>query len=87
MTYVIRGTVRDPAGLPVPGARAYFVGGPSAFPDVAALTDERGGFALSAPSRGTYELECSADGFAPRRIAIAVPEATEDGVDIRLDRA
>jgi hypothetical protein len=84
MAYVIRGTVRDPSGAPVPGARVYFVGGPDPFPDVAAVTSEQGGFALSAPSGGRYRIESVADGFAPEVTAVDLPRAAETGVEIRL---
>ena len=61
---LISGEVRDPAGKPVAGARVYFTGGPGSFPDMAALTDARGKFSLSAPSDGEYRVACAADGFA-----------------------
>jgi hypothetical protein len=87
MAQVIRGTVRDETGRPVRGARAYFVDGPGAFPDIAALTDDRGGFTLAAPGDGTYAIECTADGFAPRRVTVGAGRASERALEIRLERA
>ena len=81
---VIRGSVRDDGGRPVPHARAYFVSGPGPYPDVAAVADADGEFALGAPFGGTYEIGCSADGFASRVVAVDAGEAEEVGVEIRL---
>jgi Carboxypeptidase regulatory-like domain len=84
MTFVIRGTVRDPAGVPVPGARAYFVSGPGPYPDIAAVTNEHGEFALAAPSRGRFGIGCTADGFASEVTSVELPQAENAPVDIRL---
>ena len=86
MAYVIHGTVRDASGLPVPQARAYFLSGPGPFPDIAAVTDPHGAFTLSAPSRGSYRIECAADGFAPEVTPIDLPQTGEAPVEIRLSR-
>lgn len=87
MAYLIRGTVRDASGHPVPQARVYFRSGPGSFPDIAAMTDEEGGFTLSAPSSGTYRIESAADGFAPEVTDVDLPEAGEAPVEIRLSRS
>jgi hypothetical protein len=84
MAYLIRGVVRDAAGSPIPAARAYFVGGPEPFPDIAALTDQSGEFTLSAPAPGTYRIECAADGFSSRLTAVDVEEDEETRLEIRL---
>ena len=58
---VIYGVVRDSGGRPVPGARVYFMSGPVALPDIAALTGADGAFALTAPASGSYEVGCATD--------------------------
>jgi hypothetical protein len=87
MASLIRGVVRDPAGSPIPEARAYFVGGPEPFPDIAALTDEGGEFTLSAPAPGAYRIECAAGGFSSRLFAVDVGEDEETRLEIRLTPA
>jgi Carboxypeptidase regulatory-like domain len=84
MAYLIRGVVRDSSGSPIPEARAYFVGGPEPFPDIAALTDEDGAFTLSAPAPGAYRIECAAEGFSSRLTAVDVGEGEETHFEIRL---
>lgn len=81
---VISGRVRAPTGQPVAQARVYFVQGPDPLPDVAALTGADGGFALAAPVAGSYELGCSAEGFAGATIAVHVAAGPLAPVEIRL---
>ncbi|MFF7729781.1 carboxypeptidase-like regulatory domain-containing protein [Streptomyces sp. NPDC008001] len=86
---VIRGTVRDAAGAPVPGARVAFAGGPGPLPDVAAVTDGEGRFALTAPAAGTYTLVCRGDGgTATARVRVSGPAGTPSATlpeDVRAD--
>jgi Carboxypeptidase regulatory-like domain len=84
---VISGTIRNPAGNPVPGARAFFTAGPGSFPDTAALTDGAGGFALSAPTPGSYEIQCVADGYKPRSVQVTVAPGEKKSVRVVLDPA
>jgi protocatechuate 3,4-dioxygenase beta subunit len=84
--YVIRGAVLDTDHNPVAQARVFFVGGPAAVPDVAALTDDQGEFALSVSVPGTYEIECAADGFAPTVATAEVGEPQEIRLRVRLAR-
>jgi hypothetical protein len=81
---VIRGVVRDAAGVPVANVRVLFADGPAPVPDVAALTDAAGMFALSAPAAGTYVLECHAEGFAPARVSVAVPAPGGEELSVTL---
>ncbi|WP_058044423.1 carboxypeptidase-like regulatory domain-containing protein [Streptomyces roseifaciens] len=85
---VIRGTVRDAAGAPVAGARVAFADGPVPLPEVAAVTDGEGRFALTAPAEGAYTLLCRADGgTATARVHVtAAPAARPEDVraDLRL---
>jgi protocatechuate 3,4-dioxygenase beta subunit len=56
---VIAGVVRDGHGEPVPGVPVYVVDAPAALPDVAAVTDAEGRFALTAPVAGRYAIEAA----------------------------
>lgn len=84
MASLIRGVVRSVEGPPIVQARAYFVSAPAAVPDIAALTDERGEFTLSAPAAGTYRLECAAEGYAGETITVDAPSEGESRVEVRL---
>jgi len=59
---VIAGVVVDARGNPVEKARVYFIEGPVPLPDIAALTDSDGRFALTAPVSGTYQLGVASEG-------------------------
>lgn len=87
MPHLIVGTVRDRDGSPLPEVRAYFVSGPGPFPDVAALTNERGEFALAAPSPGPYRIECAAEGFDPQIVGVDAEESGETQVAVSLRRS
>lgn len=82
---IIVGVVSDRAGTAVPAARVSFVRGPTALPDIAALTDSRGAFTLSAPTPGDYTIQCVADGYAPKLIRVSVAGGERVEVDCRLD--
>ena len=82
---LIRGTVLTGSGEPLRGARVYFVRGPVALPDIAALTAEDGSFVLSAPVSGDYEIGAAADGFAPSEVSVRVAEADSARVTLHLD--
>jgi len=60
----VAGVVVDAEGNPVEEARVYFVEGPVPLPDIAALTDSSGRFALSAPVSGSYQLGVMSEGSA-----------------------
>lgn len=83
---VITGTVRTTAGQPVEAARVYFISGPVALPEMAILTDDKGNFSLSAPAAGTYELGCTADGFAEARVKVTVAQGQSATVEIQLKK-
>ena len=69
---VIRGVVRDAAGAAVAQASVFFVRGPGRLPDVAALTDGQGRFALTAPRAGDYVIGSYADASGAAQVAVAV---------------
>ncbi len=85
---MIAGMVVDAEGNPIEGARVYFVQGPVPVPDIAALTDNSGHFALSAPVSGTYQLGIASEGSAGLvRETKTVEVGGERGIDleVRLD--
>jgi hypothetical protein len=82
---IIAGVVSDREGVAVPEARVSFVAGPSALPDIAALTDSRGRFTLSAPVPGDYTIQCAADGYAPGKVKVSVASGQRIEVNCRLE--
>jgi hypothetical protein len=84
LAHLILGTVRGPEAIPLAEARAFFVSGPEPFPDIAALTNERGEFALAAPSPGTYRIQCVAEGFEPQIVSVDAEESGETRLEISL---
>ena len=83
---VIFGVVRDPFGNPVPQARVGFVVGPVPLPDIAALTDNNGAFALSVPVAGEYIVQVFSEEFSSKKVKIAVESNQEKHVEIFLSR-
>ena len=83
---VVSGVVRGPQNNPVAQARVYFTRGPGPIPEIAALTDDRGHFSLTAPSAGTYTLECVAEGFTPAVATVSVRSGQETFLEITLSR-
>ena len=77
----------DEAGRPVVGARVYYASGPGAFPDLAALTGADGGFALSAPNAGRYEVQVQADGYARQTTATSLKAGEKRTLRIELRKA
>jgi hypothetical protein len=77
---MVAGVVLDSAGGPVAEARVFFTSGPVPLPDIVALTDGDGRFALSAPVPGTYDIEVAADlpgGPARKSVSIEVQRPLE----------
>ena len=60
----ITGVVVDAEDNPVEEARVVFVEESVPLPDIAALTNSNGHFALSAPTLGTYQLGIASEGPA-----------------------
>jgi hypothetical protein len=82
---LIEGRVVDAAGAPVPMASVYFVDGPVALPDIAALTGPDGSFRLSAPGAGAYTLGVRSDGHKPATARVEVgAQWRPAGLDIVL---
>ncbi|MEV0709592.1 carboxypeptidase-like regulatory domain-containing protein [Nocardia aurea] len=63
----IRGVVDSPAG-PVAFASVYLESAPTPVPDIAAMTDEDGGFVLAGVGPGRYRIGVNAPGYDPRHV-------------------
>jgi hypothetical protein len=75
----LTGTVRDPGGRPLRGARAFVWGAASN-----ATTGEAGTFTLDALPAGTRTLDVRAVGFEPRRVAVDLAGGRAVAVDVRM---
>jgi hypothetical protein len=83
----IAGMVVDAGGNPVEGARVYFVEGPVSLPNIAALTDSGGHFALSAPVSGTYVIGVASEGpvgLVQETTTVEVGEERRVDLEVRL---
>lgn len=83
-TSVVFGMVRDHNGNPISNARVSFVEGPVPLQDIAALTDNKGTFALSAPIAGEYVIEVVSDKFIKKKEKITIEGNQEKHIDISL---
>ncbi len=81
---VISGVVRSPDGKPVSNARVYFTSGPVALPDIAAITDKKGRFSITAPAPGEYVIEGIADEFGTHSSKVKVKGGEEVRLDLKL---
>lgn len=85
---VIAGMVVDAEGNPIGGARVFFVEGPVPLPDIAALTDDGGHFALSAPVPGTYQIGVASEGSAglvQETATVEVEEEQDLDLEVQLE--
>jgi hypothetical protein len=87
MTTVISGQVLDESGKPVRAARVSFASGPGSLPDIAALTDAKGAFALSAPVPGRYTVAVTGDRFGNATAEVDVLDQRPVKLAIRLRRS
>lgn len=86
ITSVIFGVIKDDNGNPVPEARVSFLDGPVPLPDIAALTDINGTFALSTPSAGEYVIAVNTEQFVRKELKIRLESNEEKHVAINLSR-
>jgi hypothetical protein len=82
---IVAGRVLGPSGQPVAQARVYFRQGPVPLPDLAALTDAQGSFMLAVPVAGTYQIGCTADGYAPATTTVQVPATSSQPVHVEIN--
>jgi glycine/D-amino acid oxidase-like deaminating enzyme len=74
----IRGRVVDVHGRPVAGAAIYVESAPVALPDIAAMTDDDGGFTLAVPVSGRYRIGANADPHGRTSVDVDVQHNAED---------
>lgn len=86
ITSLIFGVVRDDNGNPVSEARVSFLAGPVPLPDIAALTDIDGTFALSTPAAGEYVIAVNMEGFVRKELKITLESNEEKHFAINLSR-
>lgn len=83
---LITGHVTDPAGRPIAQARVFITEAPVATPDIAALTDDDGAFALTAPAAGDYAVAIAASGFAASTARVTVSQSERAALTVTLQR-
>jgi hypothetical protein len=81
----IHGVVLDGPCRPVAGARAFYVSGPRALPEIAALSDADGRFVLEAPRPGLYCIGCASDADGSGEAEVEV-SGNDVSVEVRLRR-
>jgi len=82
----IRGRVVNAEdGSSIADASAIIVDGPAPVPDIAAVTDQNGEFALSVPTGGKWRL-CIFDGSgSEQEVLVEVPQSSELEVALEID--
>jgi len=78
----VEGTVLDPSGRAVPGARVSLLSPP--VPLEERQTDARGHFEFTGLRGGTYRLVATVPGFAASPVQVKVGESERQTVDFRL---
>lgn len=76
---LIHGVVVDERDAALEWASVLFAESPVPLPDIAAITDEHGGFTVSAPVPGRYRLRCHAADLEP---AEAIVDVVDQDVSI-----
>lgn len=86
MDDTIRGRVVDADdGSPIADATVIIVDGPRPVPDIAALTDESGSFALGVPVSREWSLRIFDQFGSEREIAVQVPQSDDLEVALEID--
>ena len=67
---LIHGVIVGEDEAPVEWASVLFIDGPTPLPDVAAMTDENGGFTLTAPVAGSYRILCRVPDHEPTELTV-----------------
>ncbi|MCL6480241.1 MAG: TonB-dependent receptor [Firmicutes bacterium] len=81
--HLVSGTVSDPQGFAVPGARVRLLGANRVLLHEV-TTDETGRFALGGLGSGRYELRIEASGFSTFQRVLDVPQDTAGALAIQL---
>ena len=82
---MISGKVVDTSRKAISDARVFFSAGPGYFPDIAALTNQKGEFSLPAPVEGLYTVEVAADGFRQKKIVVNISGELTSGLSVELE--
>ncbi len=61
-TYSIEGVVTDQSGLPISGVMVAIVDGTSSYPDIAAVTNDKGEFSFGPLKSGEYTVQAMREG-------------------------
>jgi uncharacterized GH25 family protein len=80
----IRGQVLDSGGHPVAGARVFFLRGPGPLPEIAALSDAQGRFALATSRPGAFSIGVATDAQGSGEAEVVV--SVEADLTVRLGR-
>jgi len=83
----VEGSVFDPSGAPVAGARLFIGFSPAAYNRLDAISRDDGSFVFPAVPPGKENLVTQAPGFAPHILNLAVPEdgAALSAIVVRLE--
>jgi hypothetical protein len=82
----IQGRVVDANdGSPIANASVIIVDGPRPVPDIAALTDEHGSFALGVPVGGKWGLRVFDEFGSEHEVSVKVPQSKELKVALEID--
>ena len=81
---VVAGCVIGPDRKPIAGASVMFASGPCALPDIAQVTDAKGAFALTAPTKGSYRLVINAPGFAAVEQDVEVTDRAKSPIKVKV---
>ncbi len=80
---VLRGTVLDPSGRPVPGARVSLLAPLAALDE--RQTDSEGQFEFTGLRPGTYKLAANSPGFSASSVEVDLRESEMRTVTLRLE--
>lgn len=63
-THSIEGIVTDQSGSPIPGVMVAIVDGSSPYPDIAAVTNDKGEFSFGSLKSGEYTVQAIREGVS-----------------------
>jgi len=81
---VLKGTVKDPNGAVVAGARVFLTGGQTQIKRTT-ISDASGNFTFRYLATGDYQIRVAAEGFAARNAGVTLTSAAIENVEIVLE--
>ncbi len=81
---IIEGVVKDRNGAVVAGARVFLLNAKT-LAERRIVTDSSGNFVFEKAAAGDYEIRVSAQGFATRKIPLAITDGSGENVEIILE--